>query len=174
MTRQRRSYTAQERAEAVGLATTMGVTAAARQLGIGHTTVSAWMRSPSPALQAVIVESREAVADKLWQAVVAGTDAVLRGLQDPRARLSDKARALEVVAAQHALLVGDATSRTENQNLNLSVNVADELSEDEQRALVASLRREMELRDEGALTEAELAELRAYLEAKGGQTDAVG
>jgi hypothetical protein len=107
----RRRYTAELKAEAVGLAQSVGVTAAAKKLGIPHRTVSNWQRSPD--MRAVVISSREAVAAKLWEAVVVGTDEVLAGLRDPEARLSDKARALEVVAQQHALLIGDVTARTQ-------------------------------------------------------------
>lgn len=107
----RRTYTDAEKAEAVGLALTMGPVKAARQLGIPHRNLSNWMRSPDAVV--LRLESREQVAAKLWQGVVVGVDQVLAGLRDPNARLSDKARALEVLAQQHALLTGGVTERTE-------------------------------------------------------------
>src|SRR3954447_14297624 len=92
MTRQR--YSQEQKAQAVGLAYTAGVSEAARQLGIPHRSISNWVASRS--FRAIVVANREAVAAKLWEAVVVGTEAVLAGLRDPSARLSDKARALEV------------------------------------------------------------------------------
>ncbi len=111
MSAEHRKYSMEQRAEAVGLAASLGVLEASRRLAIPHRTISNWKQSP--AMQGIIVRSQEDVAAKLWEAVVAGTEAVLAGLRDPNARLSDKARALEVVAQQHALLSGGITSRTE-------------------------------------------------------------
>ncbi len=151
------------------MAITHGHHQAAATLGIPRRTISQWALESATdgSLNVLVGANRELLVSRFAEAVNVGISAVLEGLKDPKTRLGDRARALEVVAAQHSLLIGDPTARTANQNLNLSVNVADELSEDEQRALVASLRREMELRDEGALTEAELSELATYLEAKG-------
>jgi hypothetical protein len=123
-----RSYSATERAEAVGLALSIGVKAAGRKLGIPYRTVSHWLDRPD--VQAAIVRSRDDVAARLWEAVTAGTDAVLAGLRDPKARLGDKASALRIVVEAHALISGGATSRTESFNVN-----APALSEAERRDL---------------------------------------
>jgi len=64
---------------------------AASQLGIPHRNLSNWLRSPDAVVPKQ--ETRDQVAARLWEAVVVGTDEVLKGLRDPRARLSDKALA---------------------------------------------------------------------------------
>ncbi len=171
MTRERRQYTPLQRAEATGLAAVVGVTNAARQLGIPHRTVSGWLATPTPEMQVAIARSRDDVAARLWEAVVAGTDAVLAGLRDPTARLSDKARALEVVSQRHALLVGDPTARTHNLNLSGNVLTEEALDDDEARAIVRAIRDELDIREQGPLTAAELAELATYLQAKGADED---
>jgi transposase-like protein len=109
-----RSYTDQERGEAVGLALAIGAKRAAAQLGIPRRTISSWIQTPSPGVQAAILRSRNDVAARLWEAVDAGTEAVLAGLRDPKARLGDKASALRIVVEAHALISGQATSRTES------------------------------------------------------------
>jgi hypothetical protein len=109
-----RSYTDAERADAVGLALTIGAKRAAAQLDIPRRTISSWLRSPAPSLQAAILRNRDDVAARLWEAVTVGTDAVLAGLRDPKARLGDKASALRIVVEAHALISGGATSRSES------------------------------------------------------------
>jgi hypothetical protein len=81
--------------------------------------------------QAIVLDSREALVTKFAEAVNVGITAVLEGLRDPKTRLGDRARALEVVAQQHALLVGDPTSRSEN--LNVSADSGTALSDEEAR-----------------------------------------
>jgi transposase-like protein len=109
-----RSYTDAERAEAVGLALAIGSKPAAARLGIPRRTISSWLSNPGVGLQNAILRSRDDVAARLWEAVTAGTDAVLAGLRDPKARLGDKANALRIVVEAHALISGGATSRTES------------------------------------------------------------
>lgn len=106
-----RTYSQEERAEAIGLALSVGVNRAGEQLGIPHRTISNWMVRPEAV--ALVARSERDVAARLWEAVDVGTEAVLAGLRDPSARLSDKAAALRVVAEQWQLLSGRATARTE-------------------------------------------------------------
>lgn len=120
-----RGYTEQERADAVGRALAVGAKKAAAELGIPRRTLSSWLHRPSPGVQAAIVSSEKDVAARLWEAVDAGTTAVLEGLRDPKARLGDKANALRIVVEAHALLTGGATARTENLNLNAEVGISD-------------------------------------------------
>jgi transposase-like protein len=112
MTAERRRYTSQERAEAVGLAMSVGIREAARRLRIPFRTLAHWTHRND--IQGVVIATEEAIASKLWEAVQVGTEEVLRRMRDPKARLSDVARALEVVSTQHALLSGRSTSRTES------------------------------------------------------------
>ncbi len=114
-----RSYGDRERAEAVGLAMTVGSKAAAERTGIPRRTVSYWLQHSEYAVK-IEPATIEQVAAKLWEAIVTGTDAVLAGLRDPKARLGDKATALRVVSEQHALLTGRATARTENLNVEVT------------------------------------------------------
>jgi transposase-like protein len=108
-----RSYSDAERAEAVGLMLAIGAKKAAAQTGVPLTTLYSWRRQPTATVQAAIGRTRDDVAARLWEAVTAGTDAVLAGLRDPKARLGDKASALRIVVEAHALISGAATSRTE-------------------------------------------------------------
>lgn len=105
-----RQYSTEERLEAVGLAISIGANRAADQLGIPRRTVSHWLGRADT--EPAVIASRQMIADRLWEAVETGVEQVLIGLQDPTARLSDKAKALEVVATQHALLTGGVTSRS--------------------------------------------------------------
>lgn len=107
-----RQYEPAQKAEAVGLAMAIGAKAAGARLGISRRTISSWMRSPSTEVQAAILTSRQDVAARLWEAVSVGTEAVLEGLRDPKARLGDKASALRIVVEAHALVAGQPTSRT--------------------------------------------------------------
>lgn len=108
------------RARAIGLALAVGADKASAQTGVPRRTISSWLggERPAPELAAMAASSREQVAQKLWEAVTVGTEAVLAGLRDPKSRLGDKANALRIVAEQYALLTGGATSRSENLNLN--------------------------------------------------------
>lgn len=133
----RRRYPVELKAEAVGLAQSIGVTEAARRLNLPHRTLSHWAASPD--MRAIILRSRDDVAAKLWEAVVVGTEAVLAGLRDPDARLSDKARALEVVAQQHALLVGDVTARTETSATRSDLSDLADDDADTLRTIVTAL-----------------------------------
>ncbi|HEV2006065.1 MAG TPA: helix-turn-helix domain-containing protein [Candidatus Limnocylindrales bacterium] len=125
-----RSYTEQERADAVGLALAVGAKQAAAKLGIPRRTISSWLQRPTPAIEAAIVASEEMVASRLWQAIEEGASAVLVGMRDPKARLSDKASALRVVVEAHALISGGPTSRTES-----TITTGDVLSDHERAQL---------------------------------------
>lgn len=130
-----RSYTEADRASAVGIALTIGTKKAAVQLGIPRRTLSSWLQRQSPEVAAAIGRSRDDVAARLWEAVTAGTDAVLAGLRDPKARLSDKASALRIVVEAHALISGGPTSRTESVSTALPM-----MSPEEETALRDFLR----------------------------------
>lgn len=119
-TQHHEKYSTEQRLDAVGLAMSVGVKKAAMQSGIPHSTLSGWMARPD--VKGIVAKSKDELTDRLWTAITEGVEQVLTGLRDPKARLSDKARALEVLSQQHALLSGEATSRTEsiNQNFNAS------------------------------------------------------
>jgi hypothetical protein len=120
-----RTYTAEERAEAVGLAMSVGPKKAALQLGIPIRTVSAWRAGERHGsdVAPIIAASRQDLARMLWQGVEAGVAAVLEGLHDPHQRLGDRARALEVVMNAHQLLTGGSTANVSNLNVNIDPNI---------------------------------------------------
>ncbi len=116
-----RTYTTAERTEAVALALAVGPVKAAKQLNIPRRTVAYWCAGHGPSPVAIIREqTRDEIARKLWDGVSRALDAVIAGLDDPKARLSDKAHALQVLSERHALLSGGVTARTESANLNVS------------------------------------------------------
>jgi hypothetical protein len=114
-----RTYSAGERADAVALAAAIGPKMAAKQLGYPVTTVVYWCHQPAAA--PIIAAAEANIADRLEAAASIALEAVTEGLRDPKARLGDRARALEVLATQANLATGRATMRSENTNLNLNV-----------------------------------------------------
>jgi len=116
--------TAEERAEAVGLALVVGPVEAARRLGIPPRTVADWRRKALERNEPEIVATRDALVARLWSAVELATEQVEQGLRDPRARLGERAQALRVLVDAHALVAGEATQRVESTNLNLSAGPA--------------------------------------------------
>jgi len=113
-----RQYSTEERADAVALAATIGPKRAAEQLGIPPRTVAYWTHKP--AASPIIAAAEAKIADRLESAASLALDAVVQGLRDGKARLGDRARALEVLATQANLASGRATMRSENVNLNLT------------------------------------------------------
>jgi transposase-like protein len=111
-----RTYSEAERAEAVALAAAIGPVKAARQLIIPRRTVSSWMHKP--AASPIIAAAEANIADMLRTAHSTALASVMVGLRDPKARLSDRARALEVLGEQLALAEGRATSHNLNVNAN--------------------------------------------------------
>ena len=128
--RANRQYSESERAEAVALALVVGPNVAADRLGIPRRTVAAWRSGERhrPEVQAVILESRQALAERMREIVSVASEQVLAGLRDPKQRLSDRVRALEV-ALEAARLLGAESQEGE-----------DALSEDEARQLEDYLR----------------------------------
>jgi transposase-like protein len=152
----RRSYGDTERAEAIGLAMTLGSKEASRRTGVPRRTISFWLAKEGQRPTIITAESREAVADRLWQTLVKAADAVEAGLA--KGRLGDVARALEVLVHAHELLAGHAT-----QNVALAVGSSgDDLTDDEAAQLSDWLRV-----NAAAIEAAEVAALEA-----GGDDDA--
>ena len=122
--RANRQYSEAERAEAVALALVVGPNVAADRLGIPRRTVAAWRSGERhrPEVQAVILESRQALAERMREIVSVASEQVLAGLRDPKQRLSDRVRALEV-ALEAARLLGaesqDAEALSEDEELQL-------------------------------------------------------
>jgi hypothetical protein len=140
-----RTYQAEERAEAVALAASLGPKKAALQLGYPIRTVSHWTHGDTHRADlAPVMQAAEAtIAARLTAAHRVALDAVLAGLADPKSRLGDRAAALRTIGEQLALAEGRATSRTESTNLNVNLPAGSPLAE---------------------LSAEERAELRAYIE----------
>jgi transposase-like protein len=122
--RANRTYTPEQRTEAVALALVVGPNVAADQLGIPRRTVAAWRSGErqAPEVRAVILSSRQALAERMNEILSVASEQVLAGLRDPHQRLGDRVRALEV-ALEAARLLG-----AESQD-------AEALSEDEAQQL---------------------------------------
>ncbi len=164
--RSTRTYSEPEKAQAVGTALTIGDVKASALLGIPRRTIGAWRLRPE--FQQLREAAATEVASEMWRGVQIGVRSVIDGFTDPESTLRDRALAFGILFDKHALISGGVTSRSESANYSITDSIeAEGLSDDEARALVASLRREMELRSEGPLTPDEVAELATYLEAKG-------
>lgn len=126
-------WTPEERATAIGIGFTRGGSVASEVTTIPRRTISRWLHQDGndPVVASAILETERAVVDKLWRAVTEGVDLVTAGLRDPKARLGDKARALEVLATQHALLSGRVTSRNAHvdEGGGVSADDADRLAD---------------------------------------------
>lgn len=114
---ERRHYSAETKAEAVGLAVSVGVKEAGRRLSIPYRTISHWMARPEA--QVLILTSRQDALETLKVAAAEGAASLLAIIRNPKAADRDKVRATEVAIDRYQLLSGSATERTENMNLNL-------------------------------------------------------
>jgi hypothetical protein len=106
------------KAKAVGLGLTVGPQKAAEMLqpnGPSRRAISEWIRGKdiSAPVQEAIILSREQLIATLWEGVSTGAQVVVAGFNDPKSRLGDKARALDVIARQFLLFAGEPTSRQE-------------------------------------------------------------
>lgn len=154
-------WTPQQRAEAVGLAVAMGSKAAAKATGIPRRTISAWLAAERrPELQAIVVENRGAISERLQRAVDVGLSTITEGMAAPNARLGDVARAYDVVSRQRGYLdpVGPASGPCDK------VHVYD-LPEEEQAGLRDAIDRELRLRGIGDDDRAMAAARAAYVAA---------
>lgn len=119
---ERRRYTARQRANAVGIATVEGVTAAERQTGIPKTTIDYWLDKPE--FVHLRTTARDALAERFWVGIQVGLEEVAKGLRGD-APLRDKAAALGTLYDRHALLTGGATGRTESRDITGSLADSD-------------------------------------------------
>lgn len=133
-----RRYSAATMAEGVALAATVGPAKAGEVLGVPRRTVADWTHAP--AATPILAQAERTIAGRLKEAHREALELVMAGLRDPKARLLDKARALEVIGTQLALAEGRATS-----NLNVRT-----LSEDPMAGLAEEelRRRAMDFLDE--------------------------
>jgi hypothetical protein len=119
----RRTYTAEFRAEAVALAAVIGPLKAGQQLGIPPRNVARWCHEP--AASPIIAAIELSFAEKLEAAHARALAAVEEGLNDPKARLGDRAQALRVLGEQSQLAHGRATANVAYSNANGSRPAAD-------------------------------------------------
>lgn len=111
---ERRKYSAKQRAEAVGIAAVEGVTRAEESTGIPKETIHYWLQKPEFAR--LRTTAREEVEAAFWIGIQVGLEEVTTGLRGD-APLKDKAAALQVLYDRHALMTGQATSRTESRSI---------------------------------------------------------
>lgn len=146
-----RTYSAEQRAEAVALAASIGPLKAGDALGIPRRTVAYWTHQP--AAGPIIAAAEATIAQRLTEAHRVALDAVLLGLADPKARLGDRAQALRVLGEQLALAEGRATSRSEN--LNVQVDGMDYMQRAEMTRYVESLLAKLDAGVAGEIDEVE-------------------
>ena len=124
-----------ERARAVGLAVVVGQEEAGRQLSIPTSTIHEWMNRPE------FVElrntAREKVGDLMWVSIQEGIRQLDDGLRNPNERLRDKSDTVQMLIEKRALLMGEATARTETHAITDGWN--DEERDALKRAIDAEL-----------------------------------
>lgn len=117
-----RTYSREQKAEAVGRAVSQGQTLAGEALGIPKTTIHTWMKSPE--FKELIQTARDSVAEQFWASLQVGLDEVTKGFRS-EASLKDKAYALGIVYDRHALLTGGATNRSESRDITGTLSDSD-------------------------------------------------
>ena len=121
----RGKYSIEQKAEAVGLATSIGVTKAARVTGISKQTIHQWTKRPE--YEDLRETARERVVETFWVAMQMGLSAVVDGFETD-APLRDKAVALATVYDRWALLTGGATARSEQRDITGTLSDTDLLA----------------------------------------------
>lgn len=105
---------ATEKANAVGIAVVAGVAEASRTTGVPEQTLRDWIASP--AFVELRTRKRDEVAAEVWAAFQTGVRRIVELL--PRTEdLAKVAVASGVLYDKHALMSGEATSRTESRAL---------------------------------------------------------
>ncbi len=134
---ERRSYSREERAEAVALAASVGPVRAARTLGLPVRTVTNWTHRPDSSPIIAVVE--RSIAEKLEEVHNLAADRAIAALKDPSTPARDVAAIMRIAGEQLQLATGRATANVEMQVHPMAGHGE-------------------------PLTEAEKAELQAYLE----------
>src|SRR5574340_1772843 len=109
------TYSPERRAEAIGLAVTVGSSAAMARTGIPRRTIDRWLREP--ATRAIVATSAEPLAERLKAAIDLGLAEVTKGLANPREGLHAKARALEVLHDAYRLASGQSTANVATRSV---------------------------------------------------------
>jgi transposase-like protein len=125
--RTNRTYTPEQRIEAVSLALAVGPLEASKITGIPHRTISNWRSGTrhAPEIQAVILESRSQLAQRMTEIASVASATVLAKLRDPHARLGEAVKALEVSLTAARLLGAETPTGAEA----LSEDEAEQLSD---------------------------------------------
>lgn len=116
-----------KRAEAVGLALVQGVPAASKALGVPQRTLRHWKADPEFA--ELGLSAREDVGTAMWVGIQVGLDEIYKGLTNPEEPLKAKTDTVAMLIEKRALLIGEATSRTESVQSALPPEVQRELRE---------------------------------------------
>lgn len=111
-----RTYSAEEKADAIALSASIGPVRAADQLGIPRRTVASW--GHTPAAGPIIAAAEAGIAERLASAHDRALAVAMAKLDDPKTRLGDVAALIRTTGEQRALAEGRATAA----NLNLNVD----------------------------------------------------
>jgi hypothetical protein len=117
---------------------------ASKRTGISRRTISRWLADPRRVEEASDAPTKATIAARFAEAADLALDSVVAGLRDERAKLGDRARALEVLSTRSALLSGGLTARTESYGETF----ADTLTTEEKVALRDAIDRELSIRSE--------------------------
>lgn len=106
-----RSYGDAERAEAIGLAMTLGSREASKRTSIPRRTISYWLGKAAHGgqLAPIIEMTQRQMAERMWRTLAVAVDRLDATLADPKARLGDVAKATEILLNAHRLLAGQST-----------------------------------------------------------------
>lgn len=111
---ERRRYTKRQKAEVVGRAIATSNLATSEATGVPESTIRYWRQLPDFAI--LRDKTRDDVAAEMWSAIQIGLEEVAKGLRGD-APLRDKATALGILYDKHALLTGEATTRSEHRDI---------------------------------------------------------
>lgn len=122
------------KARAVALSLSVGVLEAGRQLGLPHRTISLWRQHPK--FRHLVEQHRTDLGVEFRLAVDKALASVLAGLDDPKANLGHRARALEVLTNSWQLVTGQATERIESRTESVTVSIPPPVLDDHEMALL--------------------------------------
>lgn len=105
-----------EKGKAVGIALMTSAEEASRQTGIPGRTIREWVESPEFA--ELRQTPREEVGEAMWVAIQEAVHELRKGLVNPKAYLRDKVAAFDSLVDKRALIIGEATSRTESKDIS--------------------------------------------------------
>jgi hypothetical protein len=133
-------YSQAQKAEAVKLGSELTDDVAAERLGIPRRNISRWRRSSSPAIQAVVLEGREAVIQTLKEAQAIGARRLREIVSNPKSSARDITRAFEATSEHLALLTGGPTARTESTTMTHATDALTSEQRDDLRDFLDKLK----------------------------------